>query len=398
MNKHLKATLTALMLVAALAACGKDNPPETTPPVGTAETTVSTEPTTVTEPAETTAPETAPSAPLPEVKDGTVYTKEAIDMFNGGIFGFTHSLLIPKIDSTAPGAEALNAKMLADQQEKLDALAAGKEENLLYTVNYSASGADGILVINVYEYTGWQFSEGGSTRRFYYYDAAADCELTADEVLARLSFTTETLEKAFRRSNEYAAISAENTERQTFFAESVFGTPLTGTPENGKFYYAVRNCNTELEFLGIDFDETTVTPCYSYALYVVSTVSCPVSRESMQPQHPYYICTLTADNLTAGDVFRITCKDGKITEATVPADAAVQRIAITPNGITVLYDNYAAFDFGTAEFRVNGVKISRGSSSSLADSGSYSVNRYISDYTPLDELATIEFVLSATQE
>lgn len=144
MNKHLKVTLIALMLVAALAACGKDNPQNTTNPTGEVGTSAESEPT-VTEPTETTvpettAPETAPSAPLPEVKDGTVYTKEAIDYaFGGGSFGFTHSLLIPAIDSTKPGAEALNAKMLADQQEKLDAPAAGKEENILYTVNYSTS-------------------------------------------------------------------------------------------------------------------------------------------------------------------------------------------------------------------------------------------------------------------
>lgn len=141
MSKHLKVTLIALMLVAALAACGKDNPQNTTNPTGEVGTSAESEPT-VTEPPETTvpettvpettAPETAPSAPLPEVKDGTVYTKEAIDYaFGGGSFGFTHSLLIPAIDSTKPGAEALNAKMLADQQEKLDALAAGKEENVL---------------------------------------------------------------------------------------------------------------------------------------------------------------------------------------------------------------------------------------------------------------------------
>ena len=76
MSKHLKVTLIALMLVAALAACGKDNPQNTTNPTGEVGTSAESEPT-VTEPTETTmpettAPETAPSAPLPEVKDGTV--------------------------------------------------------------------------------------------------------------------------------------------------------------------------------------------------------------------------------------------------------------------------------------------------------------------------------------
>lgn len=397
MSKHLKVTLIALMLVAALAACGKDNPQNTTNPTGEVGTSAESEPT-VTEPTETTvpettAPETAPSAPLPEVKDGTVYTKEAIDYaFGGSSFGFTHSLLIPAIDSTKPGAEALNAKMLADQQEKLDALAAGKEENVLYTVNYSTSGADGILVINVYEYIGWQYSESGTTRRFYYYDAAEDRELTADEVLTRLSFTKETLAKAFRWSSEFNFVTDEGTEEQTAHAESVFGTPLDGTPEKGKFYYAERNCNAELELLGIDFDETTVAPCYGFSLYVVSTVSCPISRENGQPLHPYAVCTLTADDLTVGDVFRITIKDGKVTEAVVPAALQVQRVTIASDGVTVLYSKDATYSMDNADFRVNGESVNWGSNSGIDAEDVFSNYRFMKEYIPLDKLTTIEFV------
>ena len=399
MSKHLKVTLIALMLVAALAACGKDNPQNTTNPTGEVGTSAESEPT-VTEPTETTvpettAPETAPSAPLPKVKDGTVYTKEAIDYaFGGGSFGFTHSLLIPAIDSTKPGAEALNAKMLADQQEKLDALAAGKEENHLYTVTYSTSGADGILAINVYEYIGWQYSEGGSSRRFYYYDAAEDRELTADEVLTRLSFTKETLAKAFRWSSEFNFVTDEGTEEQTARAESVFGTPLDGMPEKGKFYYAERNCNAELELLGIDFDETTVAPCYGFSLYVVSTASCPISRENGQPLHPYAVCTLTADDLTVGDVFRITIKDGKVTEAVVPAALQVQRVTIASDGVTVLYSKDATYSMDNADFRVNGESVNWGSNSGGIDAEDvFSNYRFMKEYIPLDKLTTIEFVL-----
>lgn len=396
MSKHLKVTLIALMLVAALAACGKDNPQNTTNPTGEVGTSAESEPT-VTEPTETTvpettAPETAPSAPLPEVKDGTVYTKEAIDYAFGGSFGFTHSLLIPAIDSTKPGAEALNAKMLADQQEKLDDLAAGKEENVLYTVNYSTSGADGILVINVYEYIGWQYSESGTTRRFYYYDAAEDRELTADEVLTRLSFTKETLAKAFRWSSEFNFVTDEGTEEQTARAESVFGTPLDGTPEKGKFYYAERNCNAELELLGIDFDETTVAPCYGFSLYVVSTASCPISRENGQPLHPYAVCTLTADDLTVGDVFRITIKDGKVTEAVVPAALQVQRVTIASDGVTVLYSKDATYSMDNADFRVNGESVNWGSNSGIDAEDVFSNYRFMKEYIPLDKLTTIEFV------
>lgn len=404
MSKHLKVTLIALMLVAALAACGKDNPQNTTNLTGEVGTSAESEPT-VTEPTETTvpettAPETAPSAPLPKVKDGTVYTKEAIDYaFGGGSFGFTHSLLIPAIDSTKPGAEALNAKMLADQQEKLDALAAGKEENVLYTVNYSTSGADGILVINVYEYIGWQYSESGTTRRFYYYDAAADCELTADEVLTRLSFTKETLAKAFRWSSEFNLVTDEGTEEQTARAESVFGTPLDGTPEKGKFYYAEQNCNAELELLGIDFDETTVSPCYRYILYTVGTLICPIDRATGQPLLPYYECTPNIADLKVGDSFRITIRDGKVTEMTAPADAKVQRIKISSCGLSVYYSADAAFDYSNAVFFVNGKDQGIGAMHSMTDTTNiYLMYRSISDYIPLDKLNTLEFSVKSNQD
>ena len=397
MNRKLLTLLTAAALVAALAACGKDNPQNTTAPADASSSPVTSEPAAVTEPTETTPPETtapeaAPVVPLPEVKDGTVYTKEAIDYAFGGSFDFTHSLLIPKIDSEKPGAEALNAKMLADQQEKLDALAANKEENILYTVNYSTSGADGILVINVYEYCGWQYSESVINRRFYYYDAAADCELTADEVLARLSFTAETLEKAFRWSNEYDVISTENTDRTITPAATVFGAPLTGAYDASLFHYAEIRSGNEVELLGIDFDETTVSPCYSYVVYTADTVSCPISRENGQPLHPYAICTLTADDLTVGDAFRIVCKDGKVTEATVPADAAVQSIKLATSSITVQYSENATFDFYYAGLFVNGERTGVGAAYASFGADTIGAILYFSPCISPDAQATIEIV------
>ena len=238
MNRKLLTVLTAAALAAALAACGEDKPNHSDAPATDlpASLTTQTEATSQTaEATETTPPETTAPAPLPEVKDGTVYTKKAIDAFQDGSLDFMHSLTIPKIDSTKPGAEALNAKILAEQQDKLDALAANKEENHLYTVTYSTSGADGILAINVYEYIGWQYSEGGSSRRFYYYDAAEDRELTLDETLARLSMTQADLNRAFAWSSEYTSINTEYPDRTRTFAATVFGAPLTGAYDASVF-------------------------------------------------------------------------------------------------------------------------------------------------------------------
>ena len=396
MNRKLLTLLTAAALVAALAACGESNPggkqtTDTAPPASLTSQTEATSQTTVT--TETTPPETTAPAALPEVKDGTVYTKKAVDMFSGGDFDFLHSLTVPKIDSTKPGAEALNAKMLADQQEKLDALAAGKEKNDLYTVTYSVSGADGILAVNVYEFTGWQYSESYSSRRFYYYDAAEDRELTLDETLSKLAMTKESLNRAFAWSSEYAAISVENSDLTRTLAESVFGAPLTGVYDTSVFRYAEMQNGNKAELLGIDFDETTVSPCYRYSIYTVGTVSCPIDRASGQPMHPYYECTPNIADLKVGDSFRITIKDGKVTEMTAPADAKVQRVTIASDGVTVLYGKDATYRMGNADFRVNGESVNWGSNSGGIDAEDvFSNYRFMKEYIPLDKLTTIEFV------
>ncbi len=397
MNRKLLTLLTAAALVAALAACGENNPggkqtTDTAPPASLTTQTEATSQTTVT--TETTPPETTAPAPLPEVKDGTVYTKKAIDAFQDGSLDFMHSLTIPKIDSTKPGAEALNAKILAEQQDKLDALAANKEENHLYTVTYSTSGADGILVINVYEYFGWQYSEGGSSRRFYYYDAAEDRELTLDETLSKLAMTKESLNRAFAWSSEYTSINTEYPDRTRTFAATVFGAPLTGAYDASVFRYAEMQSGNEVELLGIDFDDATVSPCYRYAVYTVGTTSCPIDRASGQPLHPYYECTIDAADLQTGDAFRITIKDGKVSEAVVPAEAQVQRVTIASDGVTVLYGKDAAYSINYADFRVNGESVNDGSGSGGIDAEDvFSEFRFMADYIPLDKLTTIEFVL-----
>ena len=397
MNKKLLTVLTAAALVAALAACGENNPDgkQTTDTAPPASLTTQTEATSQTaEATETTPPETTAPAPLPEVKDGTVYTKKAIDAFQDGSLDFMHSLTIPKIDSTKPGAEALNAKILAEQQDKLDALAANKEENHLYTVTYSTSGADGILAINVYEYIGWQYSEGGSSRRFYYYDAAEDRELTLDETLARLSMTQADLNRAFAWSSEYTSINTEYPDRTRTFAATVFGAPLTGAYDASVFRYAEMQSGNEVELLGIDFDDATVSPCYRYAVYTVGTTACPIDRTSGQPMHPYYECTIDAADLQVGDAFRITIKDGKVSEAVVPAALQVQRVTIASDGVTVLYGKDATYSMDNTDFRVNGESVNWGSNSGGIDAEDvFSNYRFMKEYIPLDKLTTIEFVL-----
>ena len=145
--------------------------------------------------------------------------------------------------------------------------------------------------------------------------------------------------------------------------------------------------------LGIDFDEATVSPCYRYVIYTVGTTACPIDRTSGQPMHPYYECTIDAADLQVGDAFRITIKDGKVTEAVVPAALQVQRVTIASDGVTVLYGKDATNRMDNADFRVNGESVNWGSNSGGIDAEDvFSNYRFMKEYIPLDKLTTIEFV------
>ena len=119
--------------------------------------------------------------------------------------------------------------------------------------------------------------------------------------------------------------------------------------------------------------------------------SCPISRENGQPLHPYAVCTLTADDLTVGDVFRIVCKDSKVTEAVVPTDAAVESIKLASSGITVRYSGNATFDFHYANLLINGEQRRDGYSVS-GDPDTISIFLNFSPYISPDAQTTIELV------
>mgnify|MGYP000371002664 FL=1 len=144
---------------------------------------------------------------------------------------------------------------------------------------------------------------------------------------------------------------------------------------------------------------TTVSPCYRYILYTVGTLICPIDRATGQPLLPYYECTPNIADLKVGDSFRITVKDGKVTEMTAPADAKVQRIKISSCGLSVYYSADAAFDYSNAVFFVNGKDQGIGAMHSMTDTANiYLMYRSISDYIPLDKLNTLEFSVKSNQD
>ena len=110
-------------------------------------------------------------------------------------------------------------------------------------------------------------------------------------------------------------------------------------------------------------------------------------------------CSALAAVSAFRDSFRITIKDGKVTEMTAPADAKVQRIKISSCGLSVYYSADAAFDYSNAVFFVNGKDQGIGAMHSMTDTANiYLMYRSISDYIPLDKLNTLEFSVKSNQD
>ena len=385
----LSAILSAIALLAVCTACGKPNPP--------AVTTASSEATTSQSATETTAASTdspvQAAVEVPAVISAVQYTKQAVDIFSdGGSVDFTHSLNIPKIDSDAVGAAALNAKILADQQTKLDALQKGTEGRELYTVAYDSAACDGLLCIRVSEYTGWQYSEGGSADRFYYYDAAGDRALTLDEYLEHFSIQKDALTKGFAWSGECASLLVGWDTLTHLYADSVFGDPISGEPEKGRFYYAETQYETPCELVGVEVTDDVVRPYFSYQLYTVGTVCCDLERESGKPLRPYYGCVLDPADATEGEALRIEVKDGKVTALTLPRGVKLHTLMLSSGSIYLTYERDGAPSLRNRTLYVNGKEMNAGWSAGLLDidTGLCDMYRYISGYLPLEELHTVE--------
>ena len=386
-KQTLSALLAAAALLAVCTACGKPNPPEVT--------TASPEVTTSQSATETTAATTdstvQAAAEVPAVVSAVQYTKQAVDIFSdGGSVDFTHSLDIPKIDSKAVGAAGLNAKILADQQTKLDALQKGTEGKELYTVAYDSAACDGLLCIRVSEYTGWQYSEGGSADRFYYYDAAGDRELTLDEYLGHFSIQKDALTKGFAWSGECASLLGGWDTLTHLYADSVFGDPISGEPEKGRFYYAETQYETPCELIGVEVTDDVIRPYFSYQLYTVGTVSCDLERESGKPLRPYYGCELDPADAAEGEALRIEVKDGKVTAFTLPSGAKLHTLMLSSGSIYLTYEKDGAPSLQNGTLYVNGKEINGGFSAGLLETNLCDMYRYISGYLPLEELHTVE--------
>lgn len=373
--------------------------PAVTAPETTAKTTDEIPAVTTLPPIETSAVTLPPQPPVqPAIITADEYTKKAVDAFGYGGFDFTHSVSYPKIDSDATGAKALNEKIALLYAPMIEKLRNGKEGNELYRVGYNAAYTGknySTLMIHFTEYGGWQYSEGGSTQRFFYYDASSDRELTVEEYLTAMDVD---LDKAMDNALwSYDLAKAGGTadlggENLNHGADSEFRLPhedeiLSATKKNILYEQRFTEFGDSVELDGAYVDYDTVTLYFGACIYTTYTFSVTLDRETLEPVRPNY---QVAVSLTAADTDKIEIlfengKDEKVISATAPAANASDVITVKSHKVEILTEG----DYNEAVFSINGSAPKRWSTAGMTSENKSLYYFYTDGYIPYGELESI---------
>lgn len=324
----------------------------------------------------------------PEVVIGDSVTKTAIDVLNGGEFGFTHRVEYPRIDSDKPGAEALNKKLGEKYQKIIVELMNDKETQYLYNISYETSTRDNLIFIRMKHYTGWQYSEGAYGQEIYYYDAVNDCEIDMYEYCERLGID---VEKAALGALASYDIANAGYGGDSYHTADINGEYMAPAP-NEINYLTYKNFNDTVKLCGIELKSGQLNLYYSGHAYISNTFVCTVDATNYQPVRPNYASYVmpSADTQYAADII-LTIKSGNVTEVQLPSEYGIYAVNFTSSSINVLSSNRIPLD----GFYVNGVKQEGGYSQGVDTSGDgYSYYAQITDYVPLTELDSIVIKLT----
>ena len=380
-----------LSLAFLLTACSEGKPSETTTaPISTAAPIITTAPTTTT--VGTTALPVEPSVELPAVKTAEGMEKQATDVMFGGNFDFTHSVKYPHIDSAKPGAAALNDKIAAIYVPIIQKVKDGTEGTAVYRLGYDTAYSHSILCIHIDEQTGWQYSEGGASQRFYYYDAENDRELTTEEYLAAFDIAMEDAKVGALWSYDLAQAGytadydGEDELRAAVEYRLTQDGEITSTAEANTLYYQRYTefaDSVTLDGAFVNLGKNTVTLYFSGRMYTSDTFCCVLDKDTLLPVRPNYTATVS---LTAADVqaIEITFADGKVTSALAPAAYANAKITIFSHKVIV----FSHAKMSDAEIVVNNSRPKRRSNAGLEGNG-YEYTFYTGDYIPAKELESI---------
>lgn len=145
------------------------------------------------------------------VVDAVNYSREIISVFEWMDYsGYTHTIHIPKINLSSKNAQSLNEKIYNDHIAPYQALLNYTEEQMIYHVNYTYKVYENVVGIIV-EFTGGPQAAGADTKRsYYYYDIRNDKEISLDEYIGALGYTTKELESILKTMEDISGYEAHS--------------------------------------------------------------------------------------------------------------------------------------------------------------------------------------------
>ncbi len=393
------AGIACLLAISALfAGCGKPKTPDEREPTDTQITTdsemrqTSAASADATEPAGTNAPETEPYFdPVPYIMEGTgapavitaaAYEKQAVDYTFNGPFDFVHRISIPALDSDKPGAKALNAKIFDHYSPHIEELKTDSEGGNLYHISYFSSTLGSMVFLCVQTDGGWQYSEGWHSNSYYYYDAAADREVSAKEYLEYFGLDADALAKEAALSDAYLrAVDSQNFYYGEIDAEElreVIAIAASALPEG----YEVTA-------------ETVRVWMRTEGGYVDFGFACDIDAESGMPCNPSYAVKASefvSDESCKGIAFDFSDRTLQSVEAAPEVCSVIRSAYVTSAYVALVCTDALPNPYGH-EVRINGKTV--GGISSQGGGDYYTYCYYIEEYTPFEDLKTVEIVIPA---
>ena len=329
--------------------------------------------------------------PRVDVIPSETYTKKAIDIFGGDI-DYTHSVTYPIIDSDAPGATALNAKISEKYENVIAKLKTNKEENELYNISYHSSEWYGVFFIAIYENTGWQYSEGSSNIKIYYYDSENDRELTKEEYLARFEIDLEMANEGVLTSDELFRSMLYDESKPNVLSETIFGAEVEEISPYRVYYSKAQSFNDTVKFIGAEVHYGEVYMYYTGSYYVHSILRVPLDKRDLTPVHPHYEARVktAAHQITYDEKCVEIIFNGENVENVIRnTDNSIAYVYVMSDMIKLRSD--ARLD--KVKITVNGEEISNGYSSYGDESGFFIYDYYLEDYCPIGELKTVKITI-----
>lgn len=292
----------------------------------------------------------------PEVVDAVSF--EINDTFEDSGYEFLHRIVLPKINSSLPGATALNEKMAVNDLKTIEMLKNKTEvSNHLYRITYTSSAYDGIIAIQKQCFIGLYASEGMEYGEYYYYDAVNDREITAEEYLAHFGLSSDELDFIARWSNgyEYEESYANGLAYSKTLLNKDEDTYSDEIFDDGVSYAVAKGSNTPK---GFKITEDTVSVYYSVDAYVTCIQECQIDVATGLPKYPLFFVKCNPTGVLEDKTgIKIVFEDKLPTEVLVSENLPIKGdITVSNSYINVIYslDNDFAADASNSKVLING--------------------------------------------